>query len=96
LQAIALLITATAVSHAQGLKNWTAPRTAYGHPDLQGIWTNATLTPLQRPADLAGKQVFTTAEAAAYEKQRLQASNVDSPESRRAGDRARGVVGHFH
>ncbi|HXP86440.1 MAG TPA: hypothetical protein VN841_17055 [Bryobacteraceae bacterium] len=29
---------------------WTAPRTADGHPDLQGIWTNATLTPLERPA----------------------------------------------
>ena len=40
---IALVITAAAVGHAEGLKNWTAPRTADGHPDLQGIWTNATL-----------------------------------------------------
>lgn len=30
---------------------WTAPRTADGHPDLQGTWTNATLTPLERPAE---------------------------------------------
>ncbi|MEX2582820.1 MAG: hypothetical protein WD766_06085 [Gemmatimonadota bacterium] len=30
--------------------SWTAPRTEHGHPDLQGNWTNATLTPLQRPA----------------------------------------------
>jgi len=32
---------------AQG--QWQVPRTAYGHPDLQGNWTNATITPMQRP-----------------------------------------------
>ena len=36
--------------------------------DLQGIWTNATLTPLERPAELAGKEFFTAAEAADYER----------------------------
>jgi hypothetical protein len=30
-------------------KAGTIPRTPDGHPDLQGIWTNATLTPLERP-----------------------------------------------
>lgn len=29
-------------------RTWTMPRTADGHPDMQGIWTNATLTPLER------------------------------------------------
>src|SRR5688572_13973160 len=38
-------------------------------PDLQGIWSNATITPLERPQDLAGKAFFTPGEAAAYEKQ---------------------------
>ncbi len=28
---------------------WEVPRTAYGHPDLQGNWSNATITPIQRP-----------------------------------------------
>lgn len=28
---------------------WVVPRTPDGHPDLQGDWTNATLTPVQRP-----------------------------------------------
>jgi hypothetical protein len=49
-------------------KNWTAPRTPDGKPDLQGVWTNATITPLERPRDLANKPTMTDAEAAAYEK----------------------------
>jgi hypothetical protein len=49
-------------------KNWTVPRTPDGKPDLQGVWTNATITPMQRPQNLAGKPTLTDAEAAAYEK----------------------------
>jgi hypothetical protein len=37
-------------------------------PDLQGYWTNGTITPLQRPADLAAKASFSPAEAAEYER----------------------------
>ncbi|MBI2681492.1 MAG: hypothetical protein HYX25_10875 [Candidatus Solibacter usitatus] len=44
------------------------PRTPDGHPDLQGIWTNATITPLERPAALAGKATLTDAEARPLEK----------------------------
>ncbi|MEX2272510.1 MAG: hypothetical protein WD690_13640 [Vicinamibacterales bacterium] len=47
---------------------WSAPRTPDGQPDLQGVWTNATLTPLERPAAMAGKAFLTEAEAAAIEK----------------------------
>ena len=42
----------------------TVPRTPDGHPDLQGIWTSATFTPLERPANLAGKEFLTEAEVA--------------------------------
>jgi hypothetical protein len=54
---------------AAGAKGKTGgiPHTPDGHPDFQGVWTNATITPLQRPAKLAGKATLTDAEATAYE-----------------------------
>jgi hypothetical protein len=58
-------------------KSWTPPKTADGQPDLQGYWTNATLTPLERPAQLAGKASLTPEEAAAYVKQVREQGNRD-------------------
>ena len=43
------------------------PRTPWGDPDLQGIWTGSTLTPLERPRDLGEKAFLTAEEAAALE-----------------------------
>ena len=45
-------------------KTWTPPRTPAGRPDLQGLWTMATFTPLERPTHLAGKEFFTEEETA--------------------------------
>lgn len=58
-------------------KGWAVPRTPDGDPDLQGLWTNITITPLQRPANLATKAFFTESEAQAYEKQTVAANNAD-------------------
>jgi len=58
-------------------KTWTLPHTPDGQPDLQGVWTNATVTPLERPTGLAGKQVFTEEEAAEFAKQAVQNNNAD-------------------
>ena len=41
-----------------------SPRTAWGDPDLNGTWSYASLTPLQRPASMADKEFFTLEEAA--------------------------------
>ncbi len=68
----ALTLTWVAVLPGQTkAKNWSVPRTPDGKPDLQGVWTNATLTPLERPAALAGKATLTDAEAAALEKKSI-------------------------
>src|SRR5215471_19380320 len=49
-------------------KAWTPPRTPDGKPDLQGIWSNNTLTPLQRPKDLGAKEFYTDQELAEISK----------------------------
>ena len=55
--------------------SWSAPRTAAGHPDLQGHWTNDTYTPLERPAELGDKATFTREEAAAFFQSRVDDLN---------------------
>jgi hypothetical protein len=62
---ILVLMVALPVAAQQGsTPNGTPPRTAWGDPDLQGVYTFATQTPVERPQDLAGKAVFTEAELA--------------------------------
>jgi hypothetical protein len=58
-------------------KPWTVPHTPDGQPDLQGIWNNATLTPLERPVEYAGKATLTEAEAVEFEKAELGNVNAD-------------------
>jgi hypothetical protein len=56
---------------------WTQPHTPDGQPDLQGVWSNATTTPLERPAALADKQVLTEEETAELQKQTSENRNTD-------------------
>ena len=69
---------------------WTPPRMADGHPDLQGIWTNSTLTPLERPRELGDKAFFTEQEAAEYEKLARERNNADRRDNNAEADLAIG------
>jgi hypothetical protein len=70
------------VALAQGV--WVVPRTPDGRPDLQGVWTNATITPLERPRDLGAKELYTEEEAAEVRKRAM----VPAPTAERGGTEA--------
>lgn len=71
---------------------WSVPRTADGHPDLQGIWSNAILTPLERPAEFGDIAVLSEPEALEYEQRRLEQNNMD----RRAEDNSADLSGAYN
>src|SRR5690349_9431271 len=77
LAAVILAGTVTAQTPQNQAKAYSPPRTPDGQPDLQGVWTNITITPLERPANLAGKEFFTPAEARQYEKDTVERNNAD-------------------
>ena len=56
---------------------WTAPPTPDGQPDLQGVWDFRTITPLERPEELAGKEFLTDEEASAFEREALEQVDAD-------------------
>jgi hypothetical protein len=70
-------MAATAQVSSSTKTTYTPPKTSDGQPDIQGIWNNSTMTPVERPPELAGKEFFSAEEAAAYEKQSLLQSNAD-------------------
>ena len=68
----ALLGAARLLAAAQGqAPDRGAARTPWGDPDLQGIWSSKTQTPLERPAEYAGREFLTDEEVAVLERQAL-------------------------
>jgi hypothetical protein len=61
--ALAIVIVAAANLSAQKAQ-WKVQRTVDGQPDLQGTWANNNATPLERPAEFAGRPTLTGAEVA--------------------------------
>jgi hypothetical protein len=78
------------ISQIPGEKTVLATPRAFGERDLQGIWTNATLTPLERPAEFAGREFLTEAEAVAYEKRVRERNDADRRETDAEADLATG------
>ncbi len=63
--ALACLVAVGAAASHTGAQDRTPPRTPWGDPDLQGIWTNeVTSTPLERPAELGDREFLTDEEVA--------------------------------
>ena len=67
-----------------------ALRTAWGQPDLQGVWDFRTITPMERPDDLVGKEFLTPEEAAELEETR-RAENAA-----RDGEVPADIVGNYN
>ena len=66
----AIVLVATGLLTAQSREAaglWTTPRTAWGDPDLLGVWDYRTVTPLERPGNLADKEFLTDEEVASVE-----------------------------
>src|SRR5438876_12228748 len=71
------------------------PKTLWGEPDLQGIWSRDVDIPLERPAKYANQEFFTDAERAELDRQIADIVNRDSTESRRARGTERDVNTEF-
>jgi hypothetical protein len=93
--ALGLLVCATAVSAEPGKpaqkKKYVVPRTEFGAPDLRGVWNFSSNTPLERPAQYAGRE-FLTAEEAAKQTAAAQA-RFDAAENAESGESGRGGGG---
>jgi len=72
------------------------PRAADGHPDLEGIWTNATITPMERPASVGGKATLSDKEAAAYEAKDRDTNTLDEESSPLVAATGSGAVGAYN
>jgi hypothetical protein len=73
---IAFLSAASLAAQRRGI-----PKTPDGHPDLQGVWTNATITPLERPKAFAEKPTLSDSEAVSYEKAQAKELNDQDGQS---------------
>ena len=76
--------------------NWTTPRTPDGQPDLQGIWGNKTITPIERPGS-QGQAFLTDEEMAALNQQRAvnSAAQDAAPAQRTVAGRNVGGYGSY-
>ena len=66
---LALVVSVSlAGQSAKSAAGWTVPRTPDGHPDMQGVWANNNMTPLERPKHFGMRATMTEAELADLKK----------------------------
>ncbi len=97
-----LVVSAAAQARASAAGEWVVPRTPDGHPDLQGIWTNVTITPFQRSEEqespvLTWEQVQELQGSAEARIERgAQPSDPARAAPRAGGSEATGSVGGYN
>ena len=80
---------------AAGAAEYETPRTSWGHPDLQGTYSNTTLTPFERPEALGDKAFLTVEEAEELERNR--ANMISGAAERSASEtEAGGSIGAYN
>ena len=93
---LCLVTVAAGLLSPAAAQQWVMPRTPDGHPDLQGNWTNVTLTPFQRAADQG--PVFTAEEVARREQGAVDRiiSGSEPSDPDRAAPPAGGNIGAYN
>src|SRR6266545_7710473 len=77
---------APAADGTTAAKKGITPRTPWGEPDLQGTYSNRTITPFERPANVNGREFFTPEEVAAMEKRAREQSGDEGRSKGTRGD----------
>ena len=85
---VALLLLFQALGEAQPADTASVPRTPWGRPVLQGVWTNSTLTPVERPEEYGDRECHTPEEVAELQRGAVQGRVVAQRASRAAALRA--------
>ena len=101
--AVVVVVALVSLGAAPSAAQTTPPRTAWGQPDLQGVWDFRTITPLQRPEELGNKEFLTEEEAAALEQEVVDRNTrlLNRPAQRTTGGgsvdrRADGTPGFYN
>ena len=93
--AIAVLSAPAFLAQIPAKNAWTPPRTSWGDPDLQGVWNNATSTPLERPDRAGGKSVLNDEEAGEFQQQLANELSRDRRDGSAEADVARAYNEHW-
>ncbi len=90
--AAATVVTIALIPIGVTAQQTAVPRTSWGSPDLQGVWDFRSLTPMERPEELAEQPRFTAEQAAEFSADTIRRRSRDSSTSDRAARVAQGDI----